>query len=148
MSDDALQSRLHCSQLPIALIMAGTEPLYVWLAAPTLPIDLLEYAGAPFSTATSLAPPLWQIGGILVIEQFCGGMATAAQSIFIMRRCHPDHQRNAPADRYAHQQVAPGGVGSEVVAGGHIRGIGHHAPVGIEVGERRYHRREGNEQRN
>lgn len=64
------------------------------------------------------------------------------------RRRHPDHQRNAPADRYAHQQIAPGGVGSEVVAGGHIRGIGHHAPVGIEVGERRYHRREGNEQRN
>ncbi len=30
----------------------------------------------------------------------------------------------------------------------HIRGIGHHAPVGIEVGERRYHRREGNEQCN
>lgn len=64
------------------------------------------------------------------------------------RRHHPDHQRNAPADRHAHQQIAPGGVGSEVVAGGHIRGIGHHAPVGIEVGERRYHRREGNEQRN
>lgn len=78
--------------LPIALIMAGTEPLYLWLAAPTLPIDLLEWTGAPALLATSLAPPLWHVGAILVIEQFCGGMATAAQSIFIMRRCHPDHR--------------------------------------------------------
>ena len=33
-----------------------------------------------------------QVGTILVIEQVCGGLATAAQAIFIMRRCHPDHK--------------------------------------------------------
>jgi len=78
--------------LPIALIMAVTEPLYVWLAAPSLQIDLLEWAGAPSVVATWPAAPLWAIGVVLAIEQFCGGMATAAQSIFIMRRCHPDHR--------------------------------------------------------
>ena len=51
------------------------------------------------------------------------------------RRRHPNHQRNTPADRHAHQQIATGGVGPKVVARGHVRGIGHHAPVGIEIGE-------------
>jgi hypothetical protein len=33
------------------------------------------------------------------------------------------------------------------VAGRHIRRTGHHAPVGIEVGELRQHRRKGHKQR-
>ncbi|MBZ5707859.1 MFS transporter [Nannocystis pusilla] len=78
--------------LPIALIMAGTLPLYLWLAAPRLPADLLLGLGAPLSLAHTLSPPLWHVGTILVIEQLCGGLATAAQTIFIMRRCHPDHR--------------------------------------------------------
>lgn len=77
---------------PIALLMAGTTPLYLWLAAPRLPADILLGLGAPVSLAHSLSPPLWQVGTILVIEQLCGGLATAAQAIFIMRRCHPDHK--------------------------------------------------------
>src|SRR5574338_533198 len=47
---------------------------------------------APLSLSYTLSPPLWQVGTILVIEQLCGGLATAAQTIFIMRRCHPDHK--------------------------------------------------------
>ncbi|MCY1057404.1 hypothetical protein OV142_20080, partial [Nannocystis sp. SCPEA4] len=78
--------------LPIALIMAGTLPLYLWLAAPRLPADLMLGLGAPLSLAHTLSPPLWHVGTILVIEQLCGGLATAAQTIFIMRRCHPDHK--------------------------------------------------------
>lgn len=78
--------------LPIALIMSGTLPLYLWLAAPRLPADLMLGLGAPLSLAHTLSPPLWQVGTILVIEQLCGGLATAAQTIFIMRRCHPDHK--------------------------------------------------------
>lgn len=78
--------------LPIALIMSGTLPLYLWLAGPRLPADLLLGLGAPFALVETLSPPLWQVGVILVIEQLCGGLATAAQTIFIMRRCHPDHK--------------------------------------------------------
>lgn len=29
---------------------------------------------------------------MLVCEQLFGGMATAAQMVFIMRRCHPEHK--------------------------------------------------------
>lgn len=83
---------LNRALMPIALIMAGTLPLYLWLAAPRLPADILTGLGAPVLLAHSLSPPLWQVGGILVIEQLCGGLATAAQTIFIMRRCHPDHK--------------------------------------------------------
>lgn len=78
--------------LPIALLMAGTEPLYLWLAAPTVPAGVLEFFEAPASLAYSLSPSLWTVGLILVVEQLFGGMATAAQTIFIMRRCHPEHR--------------------------------------------------------
>jgi PAT family beta-lactamase induction signal transducer AmpG len=78
--------------LPIALLMAATEPLYLYLAAPSLPGSVLEYFEAPASLAYSLSPPLWHIGAIMIVEQLFGGMATAAQTIFIMRRCHPDHR--------------------------------------------------------
>jgi PAT family beta-lactamase induction signal transducer AmpG len=78
--------------LPIALIMSGTLPLYLWLAAPRLPADVMLGLGAPLSLAHTLSPPLWHVGTILVIEQLCGGLATAAQTIFIMSRCHPDHK--------------------------------------------------------
>lgn len=86
------RTSLARSLLPIALIMAGTEPLYLYLAAPGIPADALAFAGAPLSLQHSLSPPLWHVGVILIIEQLCGGMATAAQMIFIMRRCHPDHK--------------------------------------------------------
>lgn len=78
--------------LPIALIMAGTEPLYLWLAAPRLAVDAADWAGFPQHLAAVFSPSLWSIGAVLVLEQFCGGMATAAQMVFIMRRCHPDHK--------------------------------------------------------
>jgi len=86
------RSTLPRALLPIALIMAGTEPLYLYLAAPSVPADALAWAGAPHTLIHTLSPPLWQVGLILVIEQLCGGLATAAQMIFIMRRCHPDHK--------------------------------------------------------
>ncbi|MDC0718326.1 MFS transporter [Nannocystis bainbridge] len=83
---------LRRALLPIALIMAGTLPLYLLLAAPRLPADVMLGFGAPLSLAHTLSPPLWHVGTILVIEQLCGGLATAAQTIFIMSRCHPDHK--------------------------------------------------------
>ncbi|MNS78477.1 hypothetical protein D3C72_1120930 [compost metagenome] len=57
-----------------------------------------------------------------------------------------DHQGDTTTDSHTHQQVAARGVGAEVVAGNHIRRAGHHAPVRIEIGELRQHRRQGYEQ--
>lgn len=78
--------------VPITLIMAVTHPLYLLIAAPSMPMDLVHLADAPRLALGYLAPPRLLIGGILVIEQFAGGMATAAQMVFLMRRCHPDHK--------------------------------------------------------
>ncbi len=58
-----------------------------------------------------------------------------------------DHQGDASTDSDTHQQITPRGVGAEVVAGGHIRRVRHHAPVGIEIGKLRQQRRKGDEQR-
>lgn len=77
---------------PIALAMAVTEPLYLVLAGFVTPIKLAAWAGAPALVQGYYAPSLPLIGGVLVIEQFCGGLATAAQMVFIMRHCHPDHK--------------------------------------------------------
>jgi PAT family beta-lactamase induction signal transducer AmpG len=57
------------------------------------------------------------IGLVVVIEQFCGGMATAAQMIFIMRRCHPDHKAAHYAFAtavYSTAQMAIGGYSGHV----------------------------------
>ena len=78
--------------VPITLLMAVTHPLYLLIAAPSMPMSLVHLADAPTLALGWLAPPRLVIGGILVIEQFCGGMATAAQMVFLMRRCHPDHK--------------------------------------------------------
>lgn len=78
--------------VPITLMMALAHPLYLLIAAPSLPMDLIHLADAPPLAMAHLAPPRWLIGGILTVEQFCGGMATAAQMVFLMRRCHPDHK--------------------------------------------------------
>lgn len=79
----------------ITLLMAFTEPLYALLAswAPQLsiardgaPVTLREldlWAHGPTIALTTL---------VIVIEQVCGGLATAAQMVFIMRRCHPQHK--------------------------------------------------------
>ena len=48
--------------------------------------------GSTCSPTTLLPPSLTTITVILIIEQLCGGMAVAAQMVFLMRRCHPDHK--------------------------------------------------------
>jgi PAT family beta-lactamase induction signal transducer AmpG len=78
--------------LPITLLMALSEPLYLLLAGATLPLGMAAAFDVPPSAAQAFAPSLVLITGIITIEQFMGGMATAAQMIFIMRRCHPDHK--------------------------------------------------------
>ncbi len=77
---------------PIALMMAASEPLYFVLAADTFNLGVAAGVGAPLALQELLTPSHLTIGGILIAEQFFGGMATAAQMVFIMRRCHPDHK--------------------------------------------------------
>ncbi len=83
---------LAAAIVPITLLMAATQPLYLLLAAPTLPAGLLAAAEVPTSVLTTFTPSLAWVGLVLVIEQICGGMAVAAQMVFLMRRCHPDHK--------------------------------------------------------
>ncbi|MBA3549361.1 MAG: MFS transporter [Nannocystis sp.] len=78
--------------VPITILMTATQPLYLLLAAPALPMSMGQLADAPAFFLGGLAPSLTTVGLIMVIEQLCGGMAVAAQMVFLMRRCHPDHK--------------------------------------------------------
>lgn len=78
--------------VPITVLMAATEPLYLLMAGPRLPMIVGAAADIPFAYLTTMAPSLTTITILLVIEQLCGGMAVAAQTVFLMRRCHPDHK--------------------------------------------------------
>jgi MFS transporter, PAT family, beta-lactamase induction signal transducer AmpG len=66
--------------------------VYLVIAAPSLPMSLAALGDLPAQSVNYLAPANAVIAGILVLEQFCGGMAVAAQMVFLMRRCHPDHK--------------------------------------------------------
>lgn len=83
---------LRRALVPIALAMAVSEPLYLLLASDTIGIGIAAGAGAPFALQSLMEPSHLAVAGILILEQLFGGMATAAQMVFIMRRCHPDHK--------------------------------------------------------
>lgn len=78
----------------ITLIMAVTAPLYALLAhfAPVLSIAREGEAATLATLTTRDLSVLSLVLGVVVIEQLSGGLATAAQMVFIMRRCHPDHK--------------------------------------------------------
>ena len=78
--------------VPITILMCATQPLYLLIAAPSLPMSVGDLAGAPDYFTAWMAPSLTTITIIMIIEQLCGGMAVAAQMVFLMRRCHPDHK--------------------------------------------------------
>ena len=78
--------------VPITILMCATQPLYLLIAAPSLPMSAGNLAGAPAYFTAWMAPSLTVITVIMIIEQLCGGMAVAAQMVFLMRRCHPDHK--------------------------------------------------------
>jgi MFS transporter, PAT family, beta-lactamase induction signal transducer AmpG len=79
---------------PITLVMAVTAPLYALLAhfAPALDMARGGVAATPETLTWGHVLPLSLVLVTVVIEQLCGGLATAAQMVFIMRRCHPDHK--------------------------------------------------------
>lgn len=79
----------------ITLLMALTEPLFVGLAAlaPDLAISQPGTVGSLNGIEWSKAVPgLVAVTVVVVLEQICGGLATAAQMVFIMRRCDPNHR--------------------------------------------------------
>lgn len=86
---------LGASLLPITLLMALTEPLYALLAAFAPELSIAR-DGVPLSLAeldwARDVPVVALVTLVIVIEQVCGGLATAAQMVFIMRRCHPEHK--------------------------------------------------------
>ncbi len=83
------------SLFPITLLMALTEPLFAVLSsfAPRL---TLAQGGLPATLesihGTESVGVLVLVTSVVVIEQICGGLATAAQVVFIMRRCDPAHK--------------------------------------------------------
>jgi len=78
--------------VPITILMCATQPLYLLIAAPSLPMSAGNLADAPAYFTAWMAPSLTAITIIMIVEQLCGGMAVAAQMVFLMRRCHPDHK--------------------------------------------------------
>jgi PAT family beta-lactamase induction signal transducer AmpG len=86
---------LRRALMPITLAMAITEPLYVWMAAAPGTFGV-SVPGTATSAADldllAVLPAIVGIGTIIVIEQVCGGMAVAAQVVFIMRRADPEHR--------------------------------------------------------
>ncbi len=81
--------------LPITLLMALTQPLYATMAQLAPQLALSDPSLAQSMADIDLAavwPRLALIASVVVVEQLCGGLATAAQMVFIMRRCHPDHK--------------------------------------------------------
>gem|GEM_PF-130590 len=81
--------------VPITLLMAVTEPLYALLASQASALSIF-HGSEPASTASFV----WATDGmtvaiatlVIVVEQLCGGLATAAQMVFIMRRCNVRHR--------------------------------------------------------
>ena len=84
---------LERAMFPITFLMVITEPLYVVLAVASESLALGD-PGVPISSMvlSSAVPQLTVVTLILMIEKFCAGLAVSAQTIFIMRRCHPDHK--------------------------------------------------------
>lgn len=104
----------------ITLLMAITEPLFVVLAwfAPELAISV----PGSIENASQLDwgkawVGLCAVGAVIVIEQVCAGLAVAAQIVFIMQHCQPEHRAAHYAFAtavYTLPQTLIGGLSGEV----------------------------------
>jgi PAT family beta-lactamase induction signal transducer AmpG len=86
---------LERALLPITLVMSAAVPLYALMAtfAEVLAVgDPAQLRSMEDLDLAHAAPRLAIIALVVVVEQFAGGLATAGQVVFIMRRCHPDHK--------------------------------------------------------
>lgn len=79
----------------ITLLMAVTQPLFVALAA--FAPELMLAAPGTVKNSSELVwsnawPGLSAVAAVIVLEQVCGGMAVAAQIVFIMQHSAPEHR--------------------------------------------------------
>jgi len=77
---------------PITVLMVAAEPLFALMAAGASTLALPKLDAPSVSVWWSQAPRLGIVTLILLIEKLCAGLAVTAQTIFIMRRCHPAHK--------------------------------------------------------
>ena len=77
---------------PITVLMVATEPLYALMALGAESLAVPKLDALSLSVAWEHAPRLGIVTLILMIEKLCAGLAVTAQTIFIMRRCHPEHR--------------------------------------------------------
>ncbi len=106
--------------LTITVLMAVTEPLFVALAASSRVLAIA--APGTLNNASEIDwasawPGLASVAVVIVIEQLCGGMATAAQMVFIMRRTRAEHRAAHYAFAtavYAFPQMIVGGYSGRI----------------------------------
>ncbi len=77
---------------PITVLMVMSEPLFALMAAAANTLALPNVDDASLEVWWTHAPRLGVVTLILVIEKLCAGLAVTAQTVFIMRRCHPAHK--------------------------------------------------------
>ncbi len=99
---------------PITVIMTLTAPFYALLAhfAPALTIADSGNAASLSALSEGDLRRMALVLCVVAIEQICGGLASAAQMVFIMRRCHPDHKASHFAFATAVYSVAQMAVGA------------------------------------
>lgn len=106
--------------LKITLLMALTQPMFVLLAvlAPELAVSIPGTAQNFSQLVWSEAwPGLSAVAVAIVIEQVCGGMAVAAQIVFIMQHSAPEHRAAHYAFAtavYSFPQTVIGGLSGQV----------------------------------
>jgi MFS transporter, PAT family, beta-lactamase induction signal transducer AmpG len=86
---------LEKTLFPITFFMVTAQPLFLLLAFGKQDLVLSHNAQTLGMSGLELAsdgPRLLLIGLVLGIEKLCAGLAVAAQTVFIMRRCHPSHK--------------------------------------------------------
>ena len=107
----------------ITLLMAATQPLFVALAAfaPELLVSIPGTARDSSELVWSNAwPGLCAVASVIVLEQVSGGMAVAAQIVFIMQHSAPEHRAAHYAFAtavYSLPQTVIGGLSGQLYEG-------------------------------
>jgi len=107
----------------ITVLMAATQPLFVALAAfaPELLVSLPGTARDSSELVWSNAwPGLSAVACVIVLEQVSGGMAVAAQIVFIMQHSAPEHRAAHYAFAtavYSLPQTVIGGLSGQLYEG-------------------------------
>lgn len=114
---------LNVTLFRITLLMAATQPLFVVLAvfAPELMVSI---PGTVQNSSELVWSDAWlglgSVALVIVLEQICGGMAVAAQIVFIMNHSAPEHRAAHYAFAtavYSLPQTVIGGLSGQLYEG-------------------------------